>query len=121
MKKGICVVAGAVFFFLILSKLALACGCGGGCGGGSCQEGAQVCSEHNVTTNTVAPTAVKGVVNIGNKICPVLGEKIDEQAKATYEYEGKVYNFCCAGCIDTFKKDPQKYVQKVEEELNAGS
>lgn len=124
MKKGLWTAVSAAFFFLALSELVLACGCGGGCGscgGGSCQEGAQVCREHNSTTSAVAPTAAKGAVNIGNKICPVLGEKINEQAKATYEYEGKVYNFCCAGCIDAFKKDPQKYAQKVKEELNKGS
>jgi YHS domain-containing protein len=58
-------------------------------------------------------------VNIGNKICPVTGEKIDEKTKATYEYKGKIYNFCCAMCIDEFKKDPEKYIKKVEEELQA--
>jgi YHS domain-containing protein len=36
--------------------------------------------------------------------------------KATYEYKGKVYNFCCQMCIEEFKKDPQKYIKKVEEE-----
>jgi YHS domain-containing protein len=56
-------------------------------------------------------------VDIGNKICPVSGEKIDEETKTTYEYEGKIYNFCCAGCIDEFKKDPEKYIKKVDEEL----
>ena len=53
----------------------------------------------------------------GNKICPVTGEKIDEKTKATYEYEGKIYNFCCPVCIEEFKKDPGKYIKKVEEEL----
>ncbi len=57
----------------------------------------------------------------GNKICPVTGEKIDEKAKVTYEYQGKIYNFCCAGCPDEFKKDPQKYIKKVEQELQAQS
>ncbi|TRZ49884.1 YHS domain-containing protein [bacterium] len=54
---------------------------------------------------------------MGNNICPVTGEEIDEKTKATYEYEGKVYNFCCPVCIDEFKKDPDKYIKKVEEEL----
>jgi len=58
----------------------------------------------------------KEAVDAGNKICPVSGEKINEKMKATYEYEGKVYNFCCAMCIDEFKKDPKKYIKKVEEE-----
>jgi len=59
----------------------------------------------------------KEAVNAGNKICPVSGEKIDEKFKATYEYKGKIYNFCCAMCFDAFKKDPEKYIKKVEEEL----
>jgi YHS domain-containing protein len=57
-----------------------------------------------------------GAIDAGNKICPVLGEPIDEASKATYEYEGKVYNFCCAGCVETFKKAPQKYIDKVNQE-----
>ena len=57
--------------------------------------------------------------NVGNAVCPVSGEKIDEKIKATYEYEGKIYNFCCAMCIDEFKKDPKKYIKKGEEELQA--
>ena len=60
-------------------------------------------------------------VNVGNKICPVSGEKINDKTKATYEYEGKIYNFCCTMCIDEFKKDPQKYIKKVEEELQVQS
>ncbi len=59
--------------------------------------------------------------DMGNKICPVTGEKIEEKLKATYEYEGKVYNFCCPVCIEEFKKDPQKYIKKIEEELKASS
>lgn len=56
-------------------------------------------------------------VDAGNKICPVSGEKIDE--KATYEYQGKIYHFCCSSCLEDFKKDPEKYIKKVEEELKA--
>jgi YHS domain-containing protein len=56
-------------------------------------------------------------VEVGNMVCPVSGGKINEETKATYEYEGRVYNFCCAMCIDEFKKDPAKYIKKVEEEL----
>ncbi len=66
-----------------------------------------------------APQEKSAAVDAGNKICPVLGEPIDEAAKTTYEYEGKIYNFCCAGCIDEFKKEPQKYIDKVNQELQA--
>jgi YHS domain-containing protein len=56
-------------------------------------------------------------IEVGNKVCPVSGDKIDDKARATYEYQGKVYNFCCPACIDEFKKDPDKYIKKVNEEL----
>jgi len=61
-------------------------------------------------------------VNAGNRICPVSGEKVGQGMEpATYEYKGKAYNFCCTSCIEEFKKDPEKYIKKVEEELRARS
>jgi YHS domain-containing protein len=75
----------------------------------------------NAPSDAKAKEEVSKPQVVGNKICPVTGEKIDEKTKATYEYEGKIYNFCCAMCIDTFKKDPQKYIKKVEEELQAAA
>lgn len=72
-----------------------------------------------------APNVVKSEVvaaapqNVGNKICPVSGGNIDEATKATYEYEGKIYNLCGEKCIEEFKKDPKKYDLKVQEELSA--
>ncbi len=59
---------------------------------------------------------VKKAEVVGNKICPVSGEKIDEKMKETYEYKGKIYNFCCPMCIEEFKKDPEKYIEKMEKE-----
>ncbi|MGD0281558.1 MAG: YHS domain-containing protein [Dissulfurispiraceae bacterium] len=52
----------------------------------------------------------------GNEICPVSGEKIDPKESVTYEYKGKVYNFCCQGCVEQFKKDPEMYIRKMEKE-----
>lgn len=57
---------------------------------------------------------VKKAEVIGNEICPVSGEKIDEKMKQTYEYKGKIYSFCCPGCIEEFKKNPEKYIEKME-------
>jgi YHS domain-containing protein len=43
--------------------------------------------------------------------CPVSGEKIKKsEAKGTYEYKGETYYFCCDNCIESFKKDPEKYI-----------
>lgn len=57
-------------------------------------------------------------VNVGNTVCPVTGEPIDQ--KTTYEYKGKVYNFCCPMCIDAFKANPEKYSAAVEQEIGSG-
>lgn len=42
-----------------------------------------------------------------NAICPISGEKVDPSAP-TVEYKGKKIGFCCGGCIDKFKADPEK-------------
>lgn len=57
---------------------------------------------------------------VGNKFCPVSGEKIDEASYVTYEYKGKVYRFCCPGCIEEFKKEPEKYIEKMEKQEEKG-
>lgn len=47
--------------------------------------------------------------------CPVSGKEFTKtDATPKYEYEGKTYYFCCAGCKDKFEKDPEKYI-KIEE------
>ena len=44
--------------------------------------------------------------------CPVTETKIDPaKAYSKMEYKGKMYYFCCAGCPDEFKKNPEKYVK----------
>lgn len=53
-------------------------------------------------------------VIVGNKTCPVSGEKIEEGSAVTYEYKGKVYSFCCEVCVEEFKKDPDRYIEKME-------
>jgi YHS domain-containing protein len=45
--------------------------------------------------------------------CPVMGNKINKEIYT--DYNGKRIYFCCSGCIDTFKKDPEKYMEKMKE------
>ncbi len=45
-------------------------------------------------------------------ICPVLGGNIDK--KVFIDYQGKRIYFCCSGCEAEFKKDPEKYLKKIE-------
>ena len=60
-------------------------------------------------------------VEVGNKLCPVSGEAVGtagmEPQKVTYK--GKVYNLCCAMCAMDFNKDPEKYIQIINEEMNS--
>lgn len=87
------------------------------CDEGRHQKTAQVESaEYKHTESEVSSDVAEEAVNVGNKICPVSGEKIDEKMKTTYEYEGKIYNFCCPMCIDDFKKDPERYIKELEKE-----
>jgi YHS domain-containing protein len=50
---------------------------------------------------------------VSQTTCPVMGGKINKSIYA--DYEGKRVYFCCAGCPATFKKDPAKYVKKLED------
>ena len=45
--------------------------------------------------------------------CPVMGNKVNKEIYT--DYNGKRVYFCCSGCIDTFKKDPEKYMEKMKE------
>ncbi|HAM52115.1 MAG TPA: hypothetical protein DCP92_16030 [Nitrospiraceae bacterium] len=44
--------------------------------------------------------------------CPVMHStfKVAKGTKAI-DYKGKSYYFCCSGCIDDFKKNPDKYAK----------
>ena len=63
-------------------------------------------------------------VEVGNKICPVSGDKIpvpgekgDMGEAVKYEYNGKIYNLCCKMCVKDFKKNPAKYSKIADEEV----
>jgi len=44
--------------------------------------------------------------------CYVMGKKMKKSdAYSSMEYKGKMYYFCCASCVDEFKKNPEKYVK----------
>lgn len=53
----------------------------------------------------------EGIVDVGNKICPLMDGKVDGKTFAIYK--GKRYNFCCPGCDKEFLKDPEKYIAKI--------
>jgi YHS domain-containing protein len=106
----------AVMFVFGLSKISYAMSCHESAGHDANMQTAQMDSSQQ-STMVHSKSTSQEAVNVGNKICPVTGEKIDEKIKATYEYKGKIYNFCCAACIEEFKKNPDKYIQIVNEEM----
>jgi len=58
-------------------------------------------------------------INVGNKICPLSGEVIADVGDGSgvqVEHEGKVYNLCCSMCAKDFKKDPERFIKKINEE-----
>ncbi|MCB8932205.1 MAG: YHS domain-containing protein [Chthonomonadaceae bacterium] len=50
----------------------------------------------------------------GEIVCPVMGTVIKDKTKAVgyQDVDGKRYYFCCDGCPEDFKADPQKYIAK---------
>jgi YHS domain-containing protein len=53
--------------------------------------------------------------------CVVSGEKLggDMGEAVKYDHNGREVRFCCKGCIDTFRKDPDKYLNKLDEAAKA--
>lgn len=61
-------------------------------------------------------------VEVGNKICPVGGEKVGEMGDIEkIEHNGKIYNLCCAMCAKDFSKDPDKFAKIAEDEVAANN
>ncbi len=64
---------------------------------------------------------IKNLPNVGNKICPVSGNPVDDGTMGEaikYVYNGKIYNLCCKMCVKDFKKNPTKYSAVAEKEIN---
>jgi YHS domain-containing protein len=47
-----------------------------------------------------------------NAKCPVSGEDLDPNVSIVYE--GKTIGFCCQDCVKAFKKNPEKYADKIK-------
>ena len=50
-------------------------------------------------------------VTVEQTTCPVMGGAINKDIFT--EYKGKKVYFCCPGCVDMFKADPEKYLAKL--------
>ena len=46
--------------------------------------------------------------------CPIMDSPINEDIY--YDYQGKRIYFCCAGCDDKFRAEPEKYIKQMEDD-----
>jgi YHS domain-containing protein len=61
-----------------------------------------------------APAATNAVAVKAQTTCPVMGGAVDKNTFV--DIDGKRIYVCCGGCIAKVKKDPAKYVKKLEAE-----
>ena len=61
-----------------------------------------------------APPQGTSVVDVGNKFCPVSGDKVS--GKHFVVYQGKRYSLCCPQCEEKFLKNPEKYIAKMAQQ-----
>jgi YHS domain-containing protein len=64
-------------------------------------------------------TTQAGIVDAGNKMCPVSGEPVS--GKNFVVYEGKRYGLCCPMCKKTFLSNPVQYVAKASASMTTAT
>ena len=70
------------------------------------------CEESEPAEPAQTKTVVAAQETILQKTCPIMkGGAIDK--KVFTEYNGKKVYFCCPGCIDRFKAEPEKYIAQL--------
>jgi YHS domain-containing protein len=52
------------------------------------------------------------IIEVQAETCPVMGGKVNKSVNTIID--GKLYYFCCPGCIGSFRKNQQKYSGKLE-------
>jgi len=80
--------------------------CGGANASGPAPE-----THANQPANT-AEVKAPGVAKVGERsTCPVSHEEFTISAQSPkVDYKGKTYYFCCSGCDQKFKENPEKYL-----------
>jgi len=60
----------------------------------------------------VEETTQTGIMDAGNKLCPVSGDPVSGNDFVIYK--GKRYGLCCPMCKASFLKEPEKYIAQME-------
>ena len=73
------------------------------------------CKEKSERPSSSVPDIEAVTSAVGEAIeqttCPVMGGKINKDIYT--EYNGKKVYFCCAGCVEKFKEDPEQYISNL--------
>jgi hypothetical protein len=92
-----------------------ACGAGCGCNGAGCADPTAKtegcgCGMHN-QGKTDAPVVPITEAKVGDRTrCPVTNQVFVVGADSPKtEFDGKTYYFCCEGCVNKFKQNPQQF------------
>jgi membrane fusion protein, copper/silver efflux system len=76
------------------------------------QHGTETPEKENQDKQTDSPEHDSHSSLIFNQVCPVLGNKVSENAPVV-EYKGKKIGFCCPGCDTEFLEEPEKYMKNL--------
>jgi Cu+-exporting ATPase len=66
-----------------------------------------------------APPVPVAKTEIAQKLCPVTDDPINPDIFV--DYNGRRIYFCCDMCPPQFKKDPEKYLKKLDEQMKSGA
>lgn len=104
---------------------ALSAGCagsrGGGCRGGSCRASSATESpppnRSEATHARVLNDAPRG---LAQQTCPVTGEELGSMGPPIpVNVKGRTIQVCCDGCVAAVRKNPDKYLKIVDDELSS--
>ena len=68
--------------------------------------------QKHVSAKAAHQAAGTSAVAVPQKTCPVMGGAINKEIHV--DHNGKRVYLCCAGCVETFKKDPDRYLAKLD-------
>ena len=75
---------------------------------------AQCCSKSKAEKKEKVKQETVQKAEVNQTVCPVMGGEINKEIYA--DNNGKRVYFCCQKCLNTFQKNPEKYMEKLEEE-----
>ena len=91
---------------------------GGACCGGDGTETETATSDAIDSDSVTDPNDVHDSSDVTDEpaVDPVCGMTVDPADAPSVTHEGTTYHFCCHGCADSFRTDPDDYLEAAEDE-----